>query len=182
MKHKTDTFQRAVESFATAAFKMKKAIEQRRKDYVDFGMQLDQFANKDKKMKKEGLAPGKGKERYATVMMMAAQIREVLSIGRDAKSALQYDGGAWTIFLYQAEDSRAERPDVMSRMISDMSMPASESEIMWQVPVAINTYQEKKAGLAETLGPVDARTQALMVKLGADQGNKKDPGSEPSNY
>jgi hypothetical protein len=182
MKHKTDTFTRSVEVFGTAAFKMKKTIEQRRKDYVDFGMQLDEFANGDKKMKKEGLDPGKGKERYATVMMMASQIREVVSIGRDAKAALQYDGSAWTVFILQAEDSRAERPDVMTRSISDMEMPKSESDIMWQVPVAINGYQENMGMLAEVLGPVDARTQALMLKIGADQGNKKDPGGGPSNY
>ena len=187
IKHKTETFQRAVERFGAAALKLQKTIEQRRNDYLNFGMQLDSFAAGNKETKKQGLAPEKGGERYATIMMMVAQIRETLQMGDHAVAGLKYQDTDWSKFIIDADAARRALPgdsmEVAHPPSGSLKMPESESKPMWSAYGQIKTYKDNQQMMKGVLGPVDERTQALMKKIGADQAPKSDKeGGGPSNY
>lgn len=82
IKQKVEAYQVALNKFAQKCNALQKKIAQRRQDYLDFGVTLDRFAQNSKVAKGKGLAPQKGGERYATIMTLTGQIRELTSLGK----------------------------------------------------------------------------------------------------
>jgi hypothetical protein len=63
-------------------------MAQRRNDYLEFGVALDRFAQRDKKTRAEGLAPSKGGERYALLMTVLSEIRLTRAVGQSARDMI----------------------------------------------------------------------------------------------
>ena len=57
-------------------------LAERRAQYLRFGEQMHAFASRDRQSKRDGLAPGRGRERYATVFAVVCSVREVIAMGR----------------------------------------------------------------------------------------------------
>ncbi len=70
---------------------LKLYMQNRQAQYVKFGEELDKITSESRKERREGRAPAKGQERYATVMALVAVIREIMTIGRKARDT--FPGG-----------------------------------------------------------------------------------------
>ncbi len=90
---KTQNFRDKLNNYALKAAALERRIQQRREDYLNFGRQLDNFARQDAESRRSGQAPGRGEERYATIMTMVAGVREALAVGNGAKNGFDSPAG-----------------------------------------------------------------------------------------
>lgn len=88
-------YQNALNNFATKAAALEARIEDRRKEYREFGTQLDRFAQVDSETREAGLGVARGAERYATIMTMVAAVQEMVALGTKSQSAAPSDLPAW---------------------------------------------------------------------------------------
>jgi hypothetical protein len=88
-------YQNALNHFATKAAALEASLEERRKEYREFGMQLDRYAQIDRETRKAGQGLAKGAERYTTIMTMVAAVQEMLAIGSKSQGAAPSDLPAW---------------------------------------------------------------------------------------
>jgi hypothetical protein len=101
----TEAFRISLKEFAKRCNDLQQRIAARRNAYLNFGVQLDRFARSNRELSKEGLGTGAGRERYATIMVAASQIREVLALGRNATAGF---GSArdFAVWVYEAQSRR----------------------------------------------------------------------------
>jgi hypothetical protein len=166
-------FQNALAEFARQCNELQERIAARRNAYLDFGVQLDRFARANKELKSQGLGTGKGAERYTTIMTVAGQIREVLSLGRNAGGGgmpTRAELGTW----WRAAHERRESSAAYSHRRDPMANPP-----FWVVPsfpltpgevTAIKSMYEQSGrfeatikAVTEMLGPVDAAASSLFT-------------------
>ena len=88
-------YQNALNKFATKAAKLQERIEARRKEYREFGTQLDRFAQVDRETRNAAQGTAKGAERYTTIMTMVAGVQETLALGEKSQAAAPPDLRAW---------------------------------------------------------------------------------------
>lgn len=81
------TYQNALNKFASKAAALQARVEDRRKEYREFGTQLDRFAQVDRETRSAGQGLARGAERYATVMTVVAGIQETLALGTQSQAA-----------------------------------------------------------------------------------------------
>ena len=85
-------FDKAFKDFERSQMALLNALAARQEAYVTFGQQLDETAAKSTSV--PGEAPGRGKERFTTVMAVTALAREVLVMAAGAEEGLGTGGGA----------------------------------------------------------------------------------------
>jgi|GEM_PF-4103405 len=168
------TFQNAMNDFALKCAELQKRMEARRQQYLDFGVQLDTFARTDHGSQKAGLAPGKGGERYASIMSMVSTVREVLSMGRGAKSGFEStsDLATWTQGVFE----RRERTDDGRKDISFMQMPGDELQRMVDMHQQVQVFEHSYDRETSQLAPVDAAAQQAMGALHQGSGGSVSGG------
>jgi hypothetical protein len=167
------TFQTKLNEFAKRCNDLQQRIAARRDAYLKFGVQLDRFARAHGELNKQGLGTGQGQERYATIMTVAAQIREVLAIGRNAAGGFGGDAHSFAVWANEASERR-EMSSAFSHRADPMSSPP-----FWNVPSYKLTSGEEQAigpiftqlrGFETTIvmveklfGPVDAAASDLLT-------------------
>jgi hypothetical protein len=92
-------FDTAVKKFESAQMAMLHALSARQQAYTTFGQQLDETAAKSV----PGESPGRGKERFTSVMTLTALAREVLVMADGAEQGLGSDPSAKASHKLQAE-------------------------------------------------------------------------------
>ena len=163
-KIQIQVFQDALNNFALKCAELQKRMEARRQQYLEFGVQLDNFARGDQGSKKAGLAPGKGGERYASIMTMVSTVREVLSVGRGAKASFDSTSElkVWARGIYD----RRERTDDGRSDLSFMQMPGDELQRLVDMHEQVRTFEESYDRENSRLSAVDAAAQQALGTLG----------------
>jgi hypothetical protein len=157
VKQKAEEFANATLAFATKLKHMQEAIANRRKEYREFGIQLDRFAQENAKLKGEGKAPAAHGDRFATLMAAVSQVREVITLAKGAKAQVNAPGVAGTRSQIQA--NRSKKPP--SGDIKTLTMSAAESRTFNSMISQLNHFQEK-AGTVETdYAAVESKAAAL---------------------
>ena len=104
---KINDFEKAVKDFERAQVDLQDALAARLQAYTTFGQQLDETAAKSTDPLARAEAPGRGKERFSTVMAVTAMAREVLVMAQGAKEGLgQEDEGPTASAKLQVEFNR----------------------------------------------------------------------------
>lgn len=81
IRQRAEELQTRLNNFALKCTELQRRMSQRRQTYLEFGIQLDNFARRDAEARQAGVAPGRNEERFATIMVATSQIREVLAVG-----------------------------------------------------------------------------------------------------
>lgn len=81
---KASAFQDKLNAFAQTTSAMQSRLQQRRQAYLEFGVQLDNFARRDEASRRAGVSPAANAERFATIMTATSAVREVVAVGRGA--------------------------------------------------------------------------------------------------
>jgi hypothetical protein len=160
-------FQDKLNDFALKANTFQTRLAARRQQYFEFGVQLDRFAASDAGSRGAGRAPGAGRERYATIMTVTSQIREVLSNGHGARDAFD-SPQALASWAHGIEDDRAAQPPEPNMGAQRLSMPDSEWAPIDRMHGQVATFHSNTAGLDRIFAGVEAAASSLMQ--GVSQG------------
>lgn len=114
-------FQNALGAYARACNQLQRRMQSRRQQYLEFGVHLDNFARTDVGSRKAGLAPGRSRERYATVMSLISTVREVVATGDGALHSF-YSTPELAPWIRSILEHR-ERADDNSRDLQQLLMP-----------------------------------------------------------
>ena len=144
-------FRDATDDFAKKAEDLQKRLIARQQAYLKFGKQLDEAATKDPAFR--GSAPGKGKERFATVMVVTSAVREVLAMAAGAKDGF---GRA-----------SAQMRDEILDMALVVGMADEEAAPLVSAHNQLKTFEGNVKTIETDLGPIEAAAGSMMTKLGA---------------
>ncbi len=160
-----EEFDNAVKAYKTASANEQKAVRQRQLDYLKLGEELDAAANADKEARQGGVAPGKGKERFATVLLLVSAIREVLTRASGATAGL---GTTPDGMLDNLQNVEAERRKSIKRFGSVGGMSVEEATPL------VSMYKQSKALfdnadlMQTTFQQVESQANQLMKTLNAN--------------
>jgi hypothetical protein len=160
-----EEFDNAVKAYKKASADEAKAVRQRQLDYLKLGEELDAAANADREARKGGLAPGKGKERFATVLLLVSAIREVLTRANGATGGLGMTPGA---MLNQLQNIEAERRMNIKRFGSVGGMSVAEAIPLVSMYKQSKAFFDNAALLQTTFQQVEAQANQLMTTLNAN--------------
>jgi hypothetical protein len=152
---KISAFEVAVADYKRESQEMNKRLIARQLAYVKLGEQLDEAARKDPTAVAKGIAPGKGKERFATIMLMTSAAREVLAMGNGAKAGFSDPGSL---------RSQISRFEVIQDSPSG-KVPASELDPLISIYKQTAAFHSNVNELTNTLGPIDQQAAAMMQAL-----------------
>lgn len=108
IRERAQNFQDKLNAFALKCNQLQNRMAQRRQTYLQFGIQLDNFARKDAAARASGTAPKGGEERFATIMTVVSQVREVLAVGSGARNGFTSSAN----FATWAQDLNTRRSEV----------------------------------------------------------------------
>ena len=173
-KQQIQRFQDALNEFALKCAELEKRIEARRQQYLEFGVQLDNFARTDQGSQKAGLAPSKGGERYASIMTMVSTVREIMAMGRGAKEGFESTTtlGPWT----KAIMDRRERTDDARSDISFMPMPGDELQRLVNMHEQLHMFENSYDRESSRLAPIDAAAAQALGALSQGGGGSASGG------
>lgn len=140
-------YQNALNAFATKAAALQARLEERRKAYREFGVQLDRFAQVERDTRVAGQGVARGAERYATIMTMVAGVQEMLAIGAKSRAAAPSDLVPW----WQTVTTRR------------FSTPTpGELQTARQMVQQLNTYRARVSAADEAFADVARTAQSMM--------------------
>jgi hypothetical protein len=163
LRKNVQTFRAALLKFAESMTELQHNLEQRRNDYLKFGLKLDEFVQKNSEMRKQGKGLGQNQERYATIMVVASQIREVMAVGDGAAQDAAANKADVRNFWQKSRDER-----------HDMSMSLTEGEVTAHQGMYDGTekFQNALKSLHKLFNPVEAGAKDLFSsKIIAPGGN-----------
>ncbi len=163
-----ETFENAVEEFEAAAQNEARALNARRIEYLRLGQMLDREARGDRDNRRAGLAPGRGEERYAAIMLLTATIREVLAIGKANTEGFKSPDA-----LYQELNEIKNVREARVKSYGSFSLTDAELEAFNHVYGQTLRYHNTYTMLAEMFGGIESSASELMMQLnpGTAQGN-----------
>ncbi len=169
-----EKFQNSLNHFALKCAELQKRIEARRQQYLEFGVQLDNFARTDHGSKKAGLAPSKGGERYASIMTMVSTVREVMSLGQATKEGFESTPqlSRWALDIID----RRERTDDERSDISFMQMPNDELQRINNMHEQVHLFEQSYDREKSLLAPVDAEAQVVFAAVSQGTGGSESGG------
>jgi hypothetical protein len=156
---KFTSFRKAVDDFANAQADMQKALTARLAAYTIFGQQLDETAAKSRDPAAHAEAPGRGKERFSTVMALVATAREVLVMAEGAAEGFSQLGDA-----SPASGLRAEF-ETLWDVNGWSSHYREESPALGHAIKQLRRFERSIAVYREYLGPIDAAAAELLGPL-----------------
>lgn len=155
-------YQNSLNNFALKCTELQRRMAQRRQDYLEFGIQLDNFARQDQASRQAGQAPGQGEERFATIMTVVAQVRETLAVGQgitqgfDSPRAFQN----WALGIQDNRTQRPPRTDITSLRIPDPEWAALD-----QVYGQVSRTNHNINQVNEIFTNVEAQARSLIATL-----------------
>jgi hypothetical protein len=167
------TFQTKLNEFAKRCNDLQQRIAARREAYLKFGVQLDRFARAHGELNQQGLGTEQGHERYATIMTVAAQIREVLAVGRNAAGGFGGDAHSFAVWAYEASERRelssafSHRADPMSSPpfwnVPSYKLTPGEEQAIGPIFTQLRGFDTTIAMVEKLFGPVDAAAGELLT-------------------
>ena len=166
---KLNDFQDATRQFDHEARVVANAMRQRQNAYIKFGRELDKAAAK--RGYKE-LAPGEGKERFTTVMLVVAAVREVLAMAKGAQQGFGNDLKSESLRHTCLTLDRNRQMRV--RGYPTMYMPREEVASLKEIYQQMTHFESNVEYINDTFGKVEAEAHAMMVALDAELDKQKD--------
>jgi len=175
IRERAQNFQDKLNAFALKCSQLQNRMAQRRTAYLQFGIQLDNFARKDAASKAAGQAPAAGDERYATIMTVVSQVREVLAIGAGARDGFQSSRS----FATWAQELNERRGQVPLHIFYDdgkyfpdvIKLPDSEWKPLERIYGQVKTFDENVGVLEGIFASVETQARALMGALNTGGGS-----------
>ena len=169
IREKAQNFQDKLNAFAQKCYQLQNRMAQRRQTYLNFGIQLDNFARKDAAAKAAGTAPKGGEERFATIMTVVSQVREVLAIGTGARDGFM-TSDAFATWARGVNERRTEVP--VHTFYRDgtyypnyFKLPDTEWKPLANIYGQIKAFESNVGMLEGIFKAVEAQSQSLMGKL-----------------
>ena len=156
IKQKVETFQTALNHFAQKCNALQKRIAQRRQDYLEFGVALDRFAQNSKVAKTKGIGTEKGGEKYATILTLTGQIREIMSLGEGVKDSMDSPRQ-----LYDWVNQVIENRNIMPKI----NMTADEGQPMVDMYESVNGFNRDVNNFSRFFGDLDTATAGMFAAL-----------------
>jgi hypothetical protein len=175
IRERAQNFQDKLNAFALKCSQLQNRMAQRRTAYLQFGIQLDNFARKDAASRAAGQAPASGDERYATIMTVVSQVREVLAIGAGARDGFQSSRS----FATWAQELNERRGQVPLHIFYDdgkyfpdvIKLPDSEWKPLERIYGQVKTFDENVGVLEGIFASVETQARALMGALNTGGGS-----------
>jgi hypothetical protein len=173
-------YRSALLKFAEAAVEMQRALHERRAQYRQLGTKLDRFAQDDPALRKEGLAPAAGGDRYATSMALVVELRQAVALARFVKDGMPpLEGGpaadvgskapawaTWASGVIQHRESYASyHPNP-----TPFDMPEDEKQALEQAWSFLDLSDRASKETISRFGPLDQSAGELMAALGGMKG------------
>ncbi|MGA7669814.1 MAG: DUF4157 domain-containing protein [Nitrolancea sp.] len=166
----------ALNDYAIKAFHLQQRLAERRRQYLEFGEQLDSFARDDARSRLAGEAPDQGGhgrppgERYATIMALTGQVREAVVIGSAALSSDNIDTDSEIRFWAgQIRDHRTSLAGLSGagaqHTIDWLRWPEAEQTQIEALFHEISTFRARATMLIDILAPVDAAADQVIRAL-----------------
>lgn len=166
-----ETYEDAVKDFEAAAQEEAQAtVNARRLEYLRLGQQLDREATSDRDDRRAGLAPERGEERYAAIMLFVATIREVLAMGKTSTSTKNFKRDALYDRLKVIEAVRETRV----KYYGSFSLSEAELEVMNHIYHHTTRFHNTYETLEKMFSGIESRAGKLMKQL--------NPGTEQGDY
>jgi hypothetical protein len=161
-RERAQAFQDKLNAFALKCNEMQTRMAQRRQAYLEFGVQLDNFARRDRESRAAGKAPKGGEERFATIMTVVSQVREVLAIGEGAVGGMESADSikSWAQDLFERRRKSPPRTD-----LSYISLPDGEWKPIEKMWGQVKTFAYNVGQLSKLFGPVEEQARALIGAL-----------------
>jgi len=174
-----DAYRKAVARMKDEIKKVEHAsLRDREQEMVKFGHELDAYAVENKsdlhKRHADGLAPGPGKEIYATAMASVAKIEKYRALSKLSLHTFPYDQFVETIHVLARERAGIVMPRESESRTYDQAMKAppslrpmtpSEDELYQQIAGTYLIAMQRDAQWDMRLEGVIERFRALMVKV-----------------
>lgn len=162
IRNRAVDFQNKLNYFAAKSKHLQDRMAQRRQDYLEFGLQLDRFARRDVETRRAGQAPERNAERYATIMTLVPQVREVLVAGRGARGAFDKPDEIrqWFHDLERRRGKRPPRTDLRS-----FRLTSEELETIQHIYSQVRLFHSNVDSVEDMYGPVDTEASKLIESL-----------------
>ena len=175
IRERAQNFQDKLNAFAQKCAQLQNRMAQRRQTYLNFGIQLDNFARKDAAARAAGTAPKQGEERFATIMTVVSQVREVLAIGDGARDGFQSSSS----FATWAQDLNARRSEVPihsfyrdGKYYPDyFKLPEAEWKPLADIYSQVKTFESNVGLLDGIFASVESQARTLMGTLNPGGGS-----------
>jgi hypothetical protein len=154
--------QDAVTAFGLAADRYQKALEQRRQAYLQFGVDLDRYAQSQGK--KDG--PKKGHEKFATIMTVVGGVRETLATAKADREGFD-SSGALVSWFEGISDAREQTPPkgTLTRGVEKFNVPQSEIEPVKTMVTNVGKFGANMKAVIDVFDPVEQQAATTMGAL-----------------
>ena len=185
LAQKAGQFQDAALEFAEKCNAFQQAVMDRREDYREMGRKLDHFAQRSPDMKKEGLDVKGFGDRFATLFVMIAQLREANGLGKAGREGpANADAGADKAGAAGGADNAAavaKSPDAIHEtekkltkrrakpkksVCKQLAITASEKATLKSMRDQLKSFGTMTKGDEEGFAKVEAEFQAFLTDLG----------------
>ena len=156
IKQKVETFQTALNNFAQKCNALQKRIAQRRQSYLEFGVALDRFAQQSKVAKGKGIGTEKGGEKYATILTLTGQIREIMSLGKGVAGSIDSPRKLYD-WVNQTIDNRNAMPKI------NMTQP--EGQAMVDMYESVRSFNGDVNKFNNFFGDLDDAAAGMFASL-----------------
>jgi hypothetical protein len=146
-EQKIREYQNALNEFARVAADLQKRVKDRRREYREFGMQLDRFAQVDRETRQAGQGVASGAERYTTIMTMVAGVQEMLALGTKSQNAAPSGLVTWWQSVVKRRFSRPT---------------AGEISTVRNIHQQIGGFRKRVSAAQEIFGSVASRARSTM--------------------
>ena len=169
VRQAAEEYQNKLNQFAHKCNELQERITQRRTAYWQLGVDLDNFARQDRESRQSGQAPGRGEERYATIMTAVGQIREVLVTGNGAKTGI-FSPSEFENWAQGIEAERSARPPRTD--IPIFKTGEEEWSRLSRIHNQVETFGENVHLLNEIFSGVESEAGVLMrgIQVGGGTG------------
>jgi hypothetical protein len=147
-------FEVALERYEDKAEHLQKAMVDRQMAYLQLGEQLDTEARADPRARARGMAPGRGQERFATVMAVTAAAREVLAMSAGATAGFGL-----------SSEQLGEELLAIARHRGGYGFPEEEDKPYGRMYVQQRGFEAFSGNVRTMLGPIDEKAGEVMTAL-----------------
>ena len=171
VREAVSNFQNKINEYHTAVTGMQRRAMQRRTDYLELGVALDNFARANPETVGDDKTTFEGDERYATILTLTASVREMLAImgGADPRGG----GGSLSSSALEAwfNDMKAAREaDPPAYRERTFHLGQQETERINQIYQQTGGFENKVDYLRGRFGGIDAAAGQLMAALNPGAG------------
>jgi hypothetical protein len=173
IRQRVQAFQDSLNSYANTLRNLTLRMAERRDQYLRFGTMLDNFAWQDAESRRAGQGVGRNEERYATIFVVVSQIREILSIGSNARSGFNSPQQiqSWALGLQNIRTERGPRTDITSHRIPD-----EEWSVLDNIYRQTSRFKSNSELLDSAFGGVERQASSLMAGLHPGAGGRTSEG------